>query len=226
MPSVLITGANRGIGLEFSRQFVAEGWQVYASCRDRSTATELDALAGVEVHTLDVTDHEAIEALAKEINAPLDVVIANAGVMGDKGEAQNFGTLDYNMWRQVMEVNVYAAVKTCEAFADHVAKSALKKIAVISSRMGSIADTSGAYTAYRTSKTALNMAMVAAAPGLAETGVAVGIFHPGWVQTEMGGPNAQISTTECVKGLREQIMALSVTEQPEFLSYSGEVLPW
>ncbi|MEM9234509.1 MAG: SDR family oxidoreductase [Pseudomonadota bacterium] len=226
MPNMFITGANRGIGLEFARQYAAEGWNVHAACRSPESANDLKALNGVTVHKLDVMDHAAIDRLAAELNIPFDVVIANAGVMGPRGDDQSFGTLNYGAWRETMEVNVYGAVRTCEAFTPHLEQGDQKKMAVITSKMGSIADTSSGYTIYRTSKTALNMAMVAAAPVLAQKDIAVGIFHPGWVQTDMGGENALISTEQCVKGLREQIEKTSPAEQPQFLTYAGDVVPW
>lgn len=225
MPSVLITGTNRGIGLECARQYASEGWAVHAACRDPESARELSAIPGLHIHRLDVTDHDAVDRLATELDGPLDVLIANAGVMGPRGMTQTFGSLDYEEWRNVFEVNVYGAVKTCEAFTPHLEKTG-GRMAVITSKMGSIEDTSGGMTIYRTSKAALNMAMVAATAGLQAKKIAVGIFHPGWVQTDMGGPSALITTEQCVSGLRQQIGKLTPTAKPQFLSYAGEVIPW
>ncbi|RFB05287.1 SDR family oxidoreductase [Parvularcula marina] len=226
MSSVLITGANRGIGLEFARQYAASGWTVHAACRQPHSAGELNALGGIRLHEIDVTDHNSIDALAAKIDEPIDVVIANAGVMGPRSDQQSFGSFDYEAWRAVMEVNLYGTVHTCEAFTPHLEKGDQKKLAVLSSKMGSIADTSGGLAHYRTSKTALNMAIMASAAGLAQKGIAAGIFHPGWVQTDMGGPSALITTEECVTGLRQQIAGLPVTAKPDFLTFDGEVLSW
>ena len=226
MPTILITGANRGIGLEFAHQYAQAGWNVHATCRNPDAAEELNALPGVTVHSLDVRNRKAISALAQELDIPLDVVLANAGVMGGDIERQNFGNLDYATWEEVMAVNLYGAVHTAEAFTPHLERGELKKLAVISSQMGSITDTSAGFTMYRTSKVALNMAMTAAAPGLRQKGIAVGIFHPGWVKTDMGGPTAKLTVDQSVRGLREQIEKIEPTDQPEFLNYAGDVLPW
>ena len=226
MPTILITGANRGIGLEFAHQYAHAGWNVHAACRKPDAATALHALPGVTVHKLDVSDRKSIDALAAELDIPLDVVIANAGVMGGDIARQNFGNLDYATWEDVMTVNLYGAVRTAEAFTPHLERGGQKKLAVISSQMGSITDTSAGFTMYRTSKAALNMAMTAAATGLRQKDIAVGIFHPGWVKTDMGGPGAKLTVHESVEGLRQQIDAIEPTDQPAFLNYAGDVLPW
>lgn len=224
MPTVLISGANRGIGLEFARQYAADGWTVIACCRAPSKADDLKAVDGeVSVHELDVTRPQDIRALAGEIDAAIDILVVNAGY-GTRGEG-SFGGLDYEEWKRFLDVNLYGAVATAEAFAPHV-KKARGKIAFLSSKMGSIADASGGAIAYRTSKTALNMAAKVVAAALADDGVAVAPFHPGWVQTDMGGPNALISSEESVKGLRRRISEMKPTAEPNFLGYDGEDIPW
>lgn len=224
MPAVLITGANRGIGLEFARQYAADGWKTHACCRNPGAAKELSALKGdIAIHALDVADIAAIRALAQTVDEPLDVVIANAGVGG--WEIPAFGAMDYDAWKRLMDVNLYGAVATCEAFAPHAAK-AKGKIAALTSQMGSIADTSGGAVPYRTSKAALNMAIQAVAPDLAAKGVAIATFHPGWVKTDMGGPNARIAADACVRGLRRRIDEMTPTPSPKFLNYAGEEIPW
>ena len=227
MPSVLITGANRGIGLELARQYAAEGYTVHACCRKPDEARELKAVDGaVHVHALDVTDHQAVDRLAGLIDGPLDVVIANAGVYGPSSDAQTFGSLDYAALRDTMETNTIGAVKTLEAFAPHAKRSSEKKMAAITSEMGSIGDASGGSTAYRASKAALNMALAVAAPELKRDGVAVALFHPGWVQTDMGGPNARITPEVSAKGLRERIGGLQPADKAPFLAYDGREIPW
>ena len=227
MPTALITGANRGIGLELARQYAADGYTVHACCRNPSDAKELNAIAGdVRVHALDVTDHAAVDRLASEIGDPLDVVIANAGVYGPKSEAQTFGSLDYGALRDTVEVNTIGAVKTIEAFAPHAARSDQKKMAAITSEMGSIADASGGSTAYRASKAALNMALAVAAPELKRDGVAVGLLHPGWVQTDMGGPNARITPEQSARGLKDQVAGLQPSDKAPFLAHDGREIPW
>lgn len=226
MPSVLITGANRGIGLEMARQYVVDGWTVHGTCRASSDAAALKD-TGAEVHTLDVTDHAGVDALARTLTDPLDVVVANAGVMGPRnGGAQAFGTLDYPAFHQVMAANVLGALKTCEAFTPHLEKGEQKKLACITSKMGSIDDSSGGMIMYRTSKAALNMALAAASPALAEKGIAAILIHPGWVQTDMGGPSALISAEESVRGIRDRIDGARPTDKPPFRAYNGRDIPW
>ncbi|MEO1251247.1 MAG: SDR family oxidoreductase [Pseudomonadota bacterium] len=224
MPSVLITGANRGIGLEFARQYAADGWKVQACCRKPETAGDLRTLAGdIHVHQLDVTDHAALRQLGEAIGGPIDLVIANAG-KGTRGEG-DFGAYDYDVWRAFLEVNLYGAVATAEAFAAPL-KKAKGKIAFISSKMGSIGDASGGAMAYRTSKTALNMAAKVVADAFSSSGVAVGVFHPGWVETDMGGPNALITPQVSVAGMRRLLVDMPVTSSPKFLAYDGKEIPW
>ena len=224
MSTVLVTGANRGIGLEFVRQYAAGGWTVLACCRAPEAADALKALEGdIHIHKLDVGDRDAVKALAREIDAPLDLVIANAGV-GVSGEG-SFGDLDYEAWRRFIDVNLFGSVATCEAFTPHVTK-AQGGIAVISTKMASIGDASGGAMAYRTSKTALNMATKVIAAALAPSGVAVGVFHPGWVVTDMGGPNGLIDTRTSVEGLRTLIDRMPVSDAPKFLAYDGQEIPW
>ncbi|MHA7872425.1 MAG: SDR family oxidoreductase [Hyphococcus sp.] len=224
MPVALITGSNRGIGLEFVKQYAVDGWTVHACCRSPDNADALKNVSGdVAIHALDIADREAIKALANDLDAPIDIVIANAGV-GVPGEGK-FGNLDYGAWRNFIEVNLFGSVATCEAFAPHV-KIAKGKIAAISTKMASIGDASGGSMAYRTSKTALNMAMKVIASALAGEGVAVGVFHPGWVETDMGGPNALIDVRTSVKGLRALIETMPVTDAPRFLAYDGAEIPW
>lgn len=224
MPTVLITGANRGIGLEFARQYAADGWKVHACCRKPGSATELKALDGdISVHALDVTDHSAIRALAKDIGEPLDIVIANAGVGG--WEIPGFGAMDYDAWKRLMDVNLYGAVATCEAFAPH-AEKAKGKIVALTSEMGSIADASSGAIPYRTSKAALNMAIQAIAPDLARKGVSISTFHPGWVKTDMGGLNATTPPEKSVRNLRRRIEEMRPTPSPKFLAHDGRKIPW
>jgi NAD(P)-dependent dehydrogenase (short-subunit alcohol dehydrogenase family) len=226
MPSVFITGANRGIGLELARQYAAEGWTVHATCRDPDKAQELQSISGARIHQLDVTDRGRIKEVARIVDDPLDVVIANAGIMGPKGDLQTFGQLDYDGWADTLAVNTLGAVATCEAFTPHLERGERKKMTAITSKMGSIDDTSGGRTAYRSSKTALNMAMTAAAAGLADRGIAVGVLHPGWVQTDMGGPSALISTEESARGLRQVIDGLEPAPKAHFRAFDGKEIPW
>ena len=227
MPTVLITGANRGLGLEFARQYAADGWSVIATCRDPVNPGELATIAGdIEVHSLDVTDGRAVERLADNLKGrAIDVLVHNAGVMGPRRLALD--ALDYDAWAEVMRVNMMAPVRVCACFADHVAGSDMKKIAVLSSKMGSIDDnTSGGSYIYRTSKAGLNAAMKSVAHDLGGKGIAVAILHPGWVRTDMGGPNGLIDPPESITGMRRVIENLTLETSGGFFNYDGRPIPW
>ncbi len=227
MPNIFITGANRGIGLELARLYAERGWRVIATAREPETATELAAL-NVEMRPLDVADRNAIQDLAATLKDPFDVLIANAGVFGPASAAggQSLGSLDYGAWAEVMAVNLFGAVATAEAFRGHVSRSSQKKLVAITSQMGSIADASGGFYAYRTSKAALNMAYQALAHDLAGRGVAVGVIHPGWVRTRMGGPHATVSERASAEGIAAGIDGLVPSRGAVFQNYRGEPLPW
>ncbi|MGH6894335.1 MAG: SDR family oxidoreductase [Dongiaceae bacterium] len=226
MHTVLITGSNRGIGLELTRQYAADGWRVIACCRAPREAPELKRLGGkVEIHQLDVTSRESIGKLAHALaGVPIDVLINNAGMHDDR---LPFGATDTAHWLKVLEVNCIAPIQMTAALLDNVAASAQKKVVAVSSRVGSIGDgpTGGSY-AYRTSKTALNMAMANAAHELKGRGVTVMLVHPGWVQTDMGGPGAPVTVEQSVAGLRRLIDKVTPRETGHFYDYTGRQLPW
>jgi NAD(P)-dependent dehydrogenase (short-subunit alcohol dehydrogenase family) len=236
MATVLVAGASRGIGLELVRQFAAQHWSVHACCRNPVTARALQAIAAgeraVKVHTLDVSDLAAIDGLAKDLRGnAIDVLISSAGLYGpragvDHDPGQLFGHMDYAKWRQLFAVNTIAPFKVAEAFVEHVAASEQKKIVVLTSRMASIAETSGSFHAYRTTKAALNMAMASLARDLAPRGIRVGLFSPGWVRTDMGGSHAPLSVEESVHALRQRIADLDDANSGAFLDYDGKRLPW
>ena len=203
MPSVLITGANRGLGLEFARQYSADGWQVYAACRDPASASELRQLAdagdgNLRILALNVADPASVRAAAAELDGrAIDLLLNNAGVGGTRG--QTIGNIDYEAWAKVLDVNTMGPVRVSEAFVDHVARSERKLIVTLTSGMGSIADnTSGGSIAYRSSKAAVNMVMRSLAIDLAPRGITCVVVNPGWVQTDMGGPNATLTPSESV----------------------------
>jgi NAD(P)-dependent dehydrogenase (short-subunit alcohol dehydrogenase family) len=231
MPSTLITGANRGLGLEFARQYLADGWRVYAACRDPDSAFELHSLADTGDHqlrimALDVTDSATIKAAASELHGqPIDLLLNNAGVMGARG--QTVGTIDYLAWAKVLDVNTIGPMRVSEAFVDHVARSDRKLIVTLTSGMGSLADnTSGGSIAYRSSKAAVNMVMRSLAIDLAPRGITCVVVNPGWVQTDMGGPHARISPAESVKKLRRLIHTLGPAQSGKFFNYDSREYPW
>jgi NAD(P)-dependent dehydrogenase (short-subunit alcohol dehydrogenase family) len=227
MPSVLITGANRGIGLEFARQYAAAGWRVVATCRDPARAKALKVVAGdLRVCALDVGDFVAIDVLARELeNEPIDILLNNAGVYGP--EPQTLDSLDYAGWAETFLIDCMAPIRMSQAFLGHVEKSRLKTIVAITSKMGSIADnSSGEAYIYRTGKAALNMAFKSLAVDLAPRGIVAAVIHPGWVKTEMGGPGALISASESVSGMQELIAHLTLEDSGRFWSYDGTEIPW
>ncbi len=230
MASVLITGANRGIGLEFARQYTADGWRVFAGCRAPDAATELNQLAAdypgmVSVHDLDVTKSGTIAALASELSKEsVDVLINNAGIAGPGTAAD--GT-DFDGFAKTLEINTMGPVRVSEAFADHVAGSDSKTIVSLSSGMGSIADNdSGGYLAYRTSKAALNMAVRTLAHDYAGWGIIAIVLNPGWVQSDMGGPSAPKTAAESVGAMRGVIGGLTKADSGKFFNHTGKEFPW
>ncbi|WP_031432163.1 SDR family oxidoreductase [Methylomarinum vadi] len=231
MSTVLITGANRGLGLEFCRQYAQAGWTVLACCRHPEQARQLNKLAEqnsrVHVHKMDVTHHTDIDQLANQLSdVPIDVLIANTGVYGDSSR-HGFGNLNYEAWRNTLETNVLGVVKVAEAFTSHLQRANKPLIAAVSSQMGSIADnSSGGSILYRSSKAALNAAMKSLAVDLGSSGIGVLIFHPGWVKTDMGGANALIDAETSVAGMIQQIDGFSLSATGSFLKYDGTSLPW
>lgn len=226
MPTVLITGASRGLGLEFARQYAADGWRVHACCRTPERAGELAAVTGdVRVHGLDVTDAAAIRSLVGALaGEAVDLLVNNAGIMGHR---QSLGRIDYDGWAEVLRTNTLAPIAVTEALLDNLEKSGAAKVALMTSRMGSIADnTSGGTYAYRTSKAALNAAGRSLALDLGARGIAVVLLHPGWVRTDMGGAGGQIDAPQSVRGLRRVIAGLSAADSGRFLAYDGREIPW
>jgi NAD(P)-dependent dehydrogenase (short-subunit alcohol dehydrogenase family) len=226
MPTVLITGANRGIGLELARQYAADGWSVIATARDPKDAVALNKLDGeIRVVALEVTDQKQVKALPKKLaDTPIDVLINNAGMLTGY---ETFGKTHTQSWLQTLHVNTIAPLQIAEAFADLVARSEQKKIVAITSGMGSIGKgpEGGAY-AYRSSKAALNMAMATAANDLKSRNVLVAVISPGWVRTDMGGANAAITPKTSADGIRTVIAKLGPKTSGHFFNYSGEEIPW
>jgi NAD(P)-dependent dehydrogenase (short-subunit alcohol dehydrogenase family) len=226
--SVLVTGANRGLGLEFTKQYAADGWNVLACCREPKQASALQAIANanknVEILALDVANFAQIDALALQLkDRAIDVLINNAGVY----PSSRFGSVDYDAWAEGFKVNSMAPLKMAEAFVQQLARSQLKKIATLTSKMGSIDDnTSGESYSYRASKTAVNMVMKSLSIDLKSYGISVVTLHPGWVQTDMGGRNALISAQTSVTGLRQVIDKLSLSNTGEFIAYDNKQIAW
>jgi len=229
-PTILITGANRGIGLELTRQFAEDGWQVLACCRNPADAGQLQALGernpAIELQALDVTNYQQMAALADQLgNRPIDILLSNAGIYGTKGVG--FGEVDAQEWRQVLEVNTIAPLMLVQTFVEQVAASQQKLVAVISSKVGSIADnSSGGSYIYRSSKTAVNQVVKSLSIDLADRGISVISLHPGWVKTDLGGPNAEIGTDESVAGLKSILQSAGPAQSGQFIEYNGSSIPW
>ncbi|MDO9104656.1 MAG: SDR family oxidoreductase [Methylovulum sp.] len=231
MTTVLITGANRGLGLEFCKQYAEDGWRVIACCRQPEQASALLELARqypvVQIEGLDVAEFTQIDALARKLSdRSIDVLINNAGVYGDT-PANRFGHLDYQAWSQTLRVNTLSPVKMAEAFLSQLKASDTKLIVNISSLMGSMTDNnSGGSILYRSSKAALNAAMKSLALDLEPQSVGVLIFHPGWVKTDMGGPNALVDACDSISGMRDVIAKFSLDQSGCFVKYDGSTMPW
>jgi NAD(P)-dependent dehydrogenase (short-subunit alcohol dehydrogenase family) len=218
VPTVLITGANRGLGLEFARQYKNDGWDVAVTVREPSA--ELVQLK-VQVERLDMLDLASVANIGDKFEA-LDLVIANAGAMGpQKAESAEDG----RAWAELLTLNTIAPYLLGKALLENVA-SVPGKLIAITSKMGSIADSSGGYVPYRTSKAALNMAWHSLAIEARPLGVAAAVINPGWVQTRMGGGNAPLTPEQSVAQMREVIAGLTLDRTGSFLHRDGSIIPW
>jgi NAD(P)-dependent dehydrogenase (short-subunit alcohol dehydrogenase family) len=231
MATILITGASRGLGLEFTRQYLAEGWTVIAACRNPGGARGLQDLeaksnGALTVVELDVTDGASVKRAAGRLQGrAIDVLVNGAGIYG--GGGQKLGSLDYEDWRQVLEVNLLGPARVCEAFLDDLERSDRRLIVTITSGMGSLADnTSGGSILYRTSKAAVNMLMRTSAIDLKARGITCIVVNPGWVKTDMGGPNAKLSPEESIHAMRRLIAKLGPGDSGKFYNYDGREYPW
>ncbi|HPF25827.1 MAG TPA: SDR family oxidoreductase [Steroidobacteraceae bacterium] len=235
MATVMITGANRGIGLELARQYAADGWRVIAGCRAPESATDLQALgrqSEVRILALDVASSSSIAGVRKALDGvAIDVLVNNAGLFGpkpgaDKDLGQSFGSIRYEVLEEVWRTNTLGPLQVTEALIGNVTISSERKAIMISSSVGSIATTEGGLYAYRTSKVAVNMIVATLAKDLARRGVHVLAICPGWTQTRMGGPDAPISVAASVAGIRARIAELDAATSGQFRQYDGVVLPW
>jgi NAD(P)-dependent dehydrogenase (short-subunit alcohol dehydrogenase family) len=232
MRRVLVTGASRGLGLEFTRQLIANGDRVIAACRDPARAKSLQALASkhpdrLHLRTVDMTDTHSVNALAAETSGlfdGLDLLINNAGTLVP---GERFGAVTAEALTSSLQVNMVGAFLLTQALAPALAKGGHAIVANISSQLGSIARTDSFYTpSYAISKAALNMATVLLARGMADSGVCVVAFHPGWVKTDMGGASAPLAPTASVHGILSVIAGLTLKASGSFVDYQGHPMPW
>ena len=222
--TVLVTGANRGIGLELVRQFRARGYQVIGTARNIETAKEL-AETGATLVQLDVTDSDSVRAMAEKLKGEkIDLLINNAGIQGHT--AQSFAETDFDQVITTFDVNSLGPMRVTQALLPNLMAGSGKTVVQISSTMGSIANNGGGYYGYRASKSALNMLNKSLALELADLGITSIVMHPGWVQTRMGGENAAITTQDSVAGMIIVIDALEPGDSGRFLDYQGKELPW
>ncbi|MDI1285813.1 MAG: SDR family oxidoreductase [Reyranella sp.] len=223
MSTVLITGAARGLGLDFVKQYAAKGWKVHACAR---TPAALEGIEGdIHAHPLEVTDYDAVNALAGKLaGEPIDILINNAGISGR--EATVLGSIDPVVWRQTFEVNTLAPLMIAQAFVEHVARSEQRKMIALSSRLGSIALADTGRYAYRASKAALNMKWKGLSIDLAGKGVICVVLHPGWVQTDMGGSGATLTIEQSVPAMVDLIDGLKPSDTGRFINYDGTEFPW
>jgi NAD(P)-dependent dehydrogenase (short-subunit alcohol dehydrogenase family) len=231
MPTVFVTGANRGLGLEFARQYAADGWKVIAACRDPVTAADLRKLADgsagkVRVLAMNVADGASVRAAASALgDEPIDILLNNAGVGNPNGKA--LGSLDYGGWLRVLDVNVLGPARVVEALLPNVAKGGRRLIVTITSRMGSIADNaSGGSYPYRSSKAAVNMVVKSLSLDLAPRGITCVLLHPGWVRTDMGGSGGKLAPAESIAAMRKLIARLGPEDSGKFYNYDGAGIPW
>ena len=231
MKTVLVTGANRGLGLEFCRQYAESGWKVLACCREPDRADALKKLAEshpeIALHRLDVSRFDEVDTLAQALaGQPIDFLIHNAGIYGDS-ERTPFGALDYTAWMKAMEINALAPVKLTEALLPQLELGSGKLVAALTTLMGSLADNrTGGSILYRSSKAALNMAMKTLSVDLRRRGIGVLLLHPGWVRTDMGGPNAITLPKESIAGMIKVMEAYQPGDSGKFLDFRGKELPW
>ena len=230
MSSILITGANRGLGLELARCFARDDWRVFACCRSPEPTDQLHALAAkhdrLSIHRLEVTDRAQLAELAEALQAEaIDILINNAGVFGPK--KQGFGETDSNRWLETFHVNCIAPMLISEAFVEMVARSRLRIIAAMGSVMGSIAEnSSGSYYAYRTSKAAVHMVTKGLSLDLADRGIIAVALHPGWVRTAMGGPNAPLAADVSARALKQVLLGLRVEDSGCLIDSLGKKRVW
>ncbi len=225
MSVIFITGANRGLGLEFVRQYATLGHEIIATTREGSDISELESIKGnISIKQLDIKDTSSITLCLKNLNQPIDILIANAGIYGPRGSIDDHYK---QAWLETFEVNAIAPVLLAHAALDHIRRGQNKKIIAITSRMGSIADNdSGGSYAYRSSKAALNAAYKSLAIDLKDEGIHVNVLHPGWVKTDMGGPNGLLTPQQSISGMIKLIDKLNASRTGKFYHTNGDELEW
>ncbi|MBT5240353.1 MAG: SDR family oxidoreductase [Rhodospirillaceae bacterium] len=238
MPTMLITGANRGLGLNLLKLYDQDGWTIHACCRNPDSAVDLKSVADtsegrITLHTLDVEKPSTIADLKAALGAtPIDMLINMAGYLGEKALVdpdglQPFGVTDYEIMEKAYRINCMGPLRVCETLIDNVEASDKKIIINVSSIVGSIGgDNFGNFYMYRPSKTALNAVTHAMAINLKDRGITVIPFHPGFTKTDMGGPTADIEVEESVTGIKAVLDNVTIADTGRYLTWEGGELPW
>ena len=230
MATIIVTGANRGIGLELAKQYCNRNYQVIGTYRDETTSEELISMSrnldNLKVYSLDVSSDQSLKDFSSKLGeTPVDIFINNAGVYGPRDSS--FNNVDEKKWIPVFQTNAIAPLLLTQLIIENLRNGSQKKLIYITSKMGSIDDnkSGGAYI-YRSSKTALNSVVKSISVDLAKDDMKVVLLHPGWVRTDMGGPNGLIDTTASVSGMTEVIDSLSQSDSGCFFNYDGSKIPW
>lgn len=229
MSTVLITGANRGIGLALSRQYLENGDRVYACCRNPESASDLNTLASqhidnLSVHQMDVANADSITSCASSLKGEaIDILINNAGVLG--GDHQAFNDANLEDWLMTMQINTIGPFRVAEAFQAHLKSADNPKMMTISSQVAASTFSMPVYS-YSSSKAAVNKVMQILAVEWQQAQIVVGLIHPGWVKTDMGGTEAQITTQESATGIRQVIAKITMADTGKFFKWNGEIHPW
>ena len=230
MATILVTGANRGLGNEFVEQYLNEGNDVIATYRNENSSMDLIEMgnerSNLKLLQLDVSSNKSLNSFAENLgDSPIDIFINNAGVYGPRNSS--FGNVDEENWIPAIKVNAIAPLLLTQLIIKNIRAGADKKLIYITSKMGSIDDNKGggAYV-YRSSKTALNAVVKSLSVDLENEGIVVALIHPGWVKTDMGGPNALIERDTSVRGMTEVISNLDITSTGNFYNYDGSIIPW
>lgn len=225
MATVVITGANKGIGLQLARLYAEQGDKVFACCRNPGSADDLNALEGdIEVKQLEVGSDDSVSALGKDLEGvTVDVLINNAGTVGPAMDQQTLTTLDTDGWLDAFNVNTIGPVRVLQALMDNLKAADSAKVMTVTSQYGAIGFDMPAVYAYSTSKAGVNKYMRMAALELGKEGISVGLVHPGWVQTDMGGPTADLTPTESASGIKDVIANMT---ESGFWKWNGEVHVW
>ena len=230
MATILVTGANRGLGIEFVEQYLNVGNEVIATYRNENSSIDLIEMgnerSNLKLLQLDVSSKKSLNSFAKNLgNSPIDIFINNAGVYGPRNNS--FGNVDEENWIPAIKINAIAPMLLTQLIIKNIRSGADKKLIYITSKMGSIDDNKGggAYV-YRSSKTALNSVVKSLSVDLENEGITVTLIHPGWVKTDMGGPNAHIDKDTSVRGMIEVISNLDISSTGNFYNYDGSIIPW